>query len=33
MTIREVAAALQLPKSTVARHWQEGHRCPEVPPV
>ncbi|QHK22499.1 hypothetical protein GU243_23285 (plasmid) [Pseudarthrobacter psychrotolerans] len=33
MSIREVAAALSVPKSTVARHWRDGHRCPEVVPV
>lgn len=32
MSVRETAAALRVPKSTVARHWREGHRCRrEVP--
>lgn len=33
MSIREAAVALSVPKSTVARHWREGHRCPDVVPV
>lgn len=33
MSIREAAAALSVPKSTVARHWRENHRCPRVLPV
>lgn len=33
MTVREAAATLRVPKSTVARHWREDHRCAEVPPV
>lgn len=32
-SVRETATALRVPKSTVARHWREGHRCSEVPPV
>ena len=31
MSVREAAAALGVPKSVVARHWREGHRC--TPPV
>lgn len=31
MSVRETAAALGVPKSVVARHWREGHRC--TPPV
>ena len=33
MSVRETAAALNVPKSTVARHWREGHRCPDVLPI
>lgn len=33
MSIREAATALRAPKSTIARHWREGHRCPEVVPL
>lgn len=33
MSVRQAAAALSIPKSTVARHWREGHRCPEALPV
>lgn len=33
MSVRETAAALQVPKSTVARHWREGHQCPRVIPT
>jgi hypothetical protein len=33
MSVREAAAALRVPKSTVARHWREGHRCVDAPPV
>lgn len=33
MSVREAAAALRVPKSTVARHWREGHRCTDAPPV
>src|SRR5690625_3090043 len=33
MSVREAAAALRVPKSTVARHWRNGHRCPAVLPV
>ncbi len=31
MSVREVAVALEVPKSTVARHWRPNHDC--VPPV
>ncbi|MBX0301837.1 hypothetical protein K2F54_17880 [Cryobacterium sp. 1639] len=33
MSVRQAAAALSVPRSTVARHWRDGHRCPEVPPL
>ncbi|WP_277212566.1 hypothetical protein [Isoptericola croceus] len=33
MSVREAAAALSAPKSTVSRHWREGHRCADVVPV
>lgn len=33
MSTREAAAALRVPKSTVARHWRENHHCLPVPPV
>ena len=33
MSIREVAVALQVPKSTVARHWGASHRCPDMWPT
>jgi hypothetical protein len=33
MSIREAAAALLVPKSTVARHWREGHRCVDAAPT
>lgn len=33
MSIREAATALRVPKSTVARHWREDHRCGNVPPI
>lgn len=33
MSIREAAAALNVPKSTVARHWREGHRCANAAPL
>lgn len=33
LSVRETAAALSIPKSTVARHWREGHRCPDVVPA
>lgn len=33
LSIREAAAALCVPKSTVARHWREGHRCVDVAPT
>lgn len=33
MSVREAAAALRVPKSTVARHWREGHKCSEVMPM
>jgi hypothetical protein len=27
LSIREAAAALNVPKSTVSRHWREAHKC------
>ena len=33
MSIRQTAAALHVPKSTVSRHWRPGHRCGPVVPV
>jgi len=33
MSIREAAAAHRVPKSTVARHWREHHRCDGLPPI
>lgn len=27
LSVREAAAALRVSKSTLARHWREGHRC------
>lgn len=33
LSIREAAAGLRVPKSTVARHWREGHRCVDVAPT
>lgn len=33
MSVREAATALNTPKSTVARHWRENHRCPDVLPL
>lgn len=33
MSVREAAGALNVPKSTVARHWRENHRCPDVVPM
>lgn len=33
LSIREAAAALGVPKSTVARHWREGHKCNVPVPV
>lgn len=33
MSVRETAAALSVPKSTVARHWREGHHCVQPVPV
>lgn len=27
MSVRETAASLGVSKSTVSRHWREGHRC------
>ena len=32
MSVRQASAALGVPKSTVSRHWRDGHRCPEVLP-
>jgi hypothetical protein len=33
LSVREAAAALNVPKSTVARHWREGHKCNIPVPV
>lgn len=33
LSVRKAASALGVPKSTVARHWREGHYCPAVVPV
>lgn len=33
VSVREAAGVMQVPKSTVARHWREGHRCSAVPPL
>lgn len=33
LSVREAAAALNVPKSTVARHWREGHKCNMPLPV
>lgn len=33
LSIREAAAELRVSKSTVARHWREGHRCLDVIPT
>lgn len=33
LSVRETAAALSVPKSTVDRHWRPGHRCPDVMPL
>ena len=33
LSVRETAAALQVPKSTVSRHWREGHQCSRVVPM
>lgn len=33
LSVREAAAALRVPKSTIARHWREGHHCPELRPI
>jgi len=33
MSVREAAAALGVPKSTVSRHWRVDHRCAEAVPV
>ncbi|WP_143244680.1 helix-turn-helix domain-containing protein [Agrococcus casei] len=33
MSVREAAAALDVSKSTVSRHWREGHRCTAPVPV
>lgn len=33
LSVREAAAALNVPKSTVARHWREGHKCNVPVPV
>jgi hypothetical protein len=32
MSVREAAAALRVPKSTVSRHWWEHHNCGDKPP-
>lgn len=33
LSVRKAAAALGVHRSTVARHWREGHHCPEVIPM
>lgn len=33
LSVREAAAALSVPKSTVARHWRESHNCQAPVPV
>ena len=33
LSVRETAAALNVPKSTVARHWRETHHCNPPLPV
>ena len=33
LSVREAAVALSVPKSTVARHWREGHTCTVPMPV
>ncbi|WP_218683053.1 hypothetical protein [Microbacterium sp. BF1] len=33
MSVRETAVALSVPKSTVARHWREGHHCVQPVPA
>ncbi|MCT1557380.1 hypothetical protein M3A96_04500 [Helcobacillus massiliensis] len=33
MSVREAAVALSVPKSTVARHWREGHQCTQPVPI
>lgn len=33
LSVRETAAALRVPKSTVARHWREGHQCRRLIPM
>lgn len=30
MSVRTSAAALDVPSSTVGRHWNEGHHCPKT---
>lgn len=32
LSVREASNALDVAKSTLARHWSRTHRCPEVPP-
>lgn len=32
-SVRETAVALSVPKSTVARHWREGHHCAQPVPM
>lgn len=33
LSVRQAARELQVPKSTVARHWRKSHSCPEVLPM
>lgn len=33
LSISETAVALGVPKSTVARHWREGHSCAKSLPM
>lgn len=33
LSVRQAAAELEVPKSTVARHWKESHSCHEVLPI
>lgn len=32
MSIRETARALDVPKSTISRHWSPGHQCADHSP-
>jgi len=33
LSVRQAATALQVPKSTIARHWRLGHACRDLPPI